>query len=122
MCKKVFTFCLVCSLLLILSACNLQGKKTGSAERNDVIIAVLTPEGAQVITDEEDLLIFDSTESLAELINFYKTALQDLYVQETGLNDTHKDVWIYSGLYERTNPITIEMRDNGERVRIYIIY
>ena len=122
MCKKVITLCLSCSLLLILSACNLQGKTNGSAERNEVLKAVLTPEGAQVITDEDDLLIFESSASLAELIDFYKTVLQDLYVQETGLNDSHEGIWIYSGLYERINPITIEMRDNGERVRIYIIY
>ena len=120
--RKVVTLCIVCSLLLILSACNGQGKPTGDTERNEVLITLLTPEGAQVITDEEDLLIFDSSESLTKLIDFYKAVLQDLYIQETGLNEAHKNVWIYSGLYERTNPITIEMRDNGERVRIYIIY
>jgi len=120
--KKFVTLCLVCTLLLILSACNGQGEPTGDAERNEVLIALLTPEGAQVITDEEDLLIFDSSASLTNLTDFYKAVLLELYVQETGLNDTHKNVWIYSGLYEGTNPITIEMRDNGERVRIYIIY
>ena len=48
--------------------------------------------------------------------------LFELSVEETGLNDRREGIWIYSGIYDRNKPITIEMRDNGESVRVYIIY
>jgi hypothetical protein len=105
-----------------LPACDGFGEPIRSAERNETLITLLTPEGAEVITNVEDLLILDSTQPLSELIHFYKTLLHELYAQETGLNDKHEGIWIYSGIYERTKPITIEMRDSGERVKIFIIY
>ena len=120
--KKMIILCLACLLLLILPACDGLDRSTQDTGRNDTLIDILTPEGAEVVTDVEDLLILDSLKPLSELIDFYKTVLVELYIQETGLNDSREGIWIYSGIFEGTKPITIEMRDSGESVRIYIIY
>ena len=120
--KKIIIVFLACSLLLILPACGGLDRSARDTGRNETLIAILTPEGAEVVTDVEDLLILDSLMPLSELIDFYKTVLVELYIQETGLNDSREGIWIYSGIFEGTKPITIEMRDNGESVRIYIIY
>ena len=120
--KKIIVIFLACSLLLILPACDGLDRSAQDTGRNDTLIDILTPEGAEVVTDVEDLLILDSLKPYSELIDFYKTVIVELYIQETGLNDSREGIWIYSGIFEGIKPITIEMRESGESVRIYIIY
>jgi len=120
--RKTVILCLVCLFMSALSGCDGFGKPAQSAQRNETLIALLTPEGAEVVTDVEDFIILESAKPLSDLVHFYRNILYELNVQETGLNDKIEGLWIYSGIYEETKPITIELRDNAERVRIYVIY
>ena len=119
--RRVILLCLACAMLITSAACGVL-QRPQDPDESGTLSSLLTPEGAVVITNLEDLLILDSTQTLPELIDFYKAVLRELYAQETGLNDRHDGVWIYSGIYEGVNPITIELRGGGENVRIYIIY
>ena len=119
--RKLILLCLACVFLSAFAACN-DLHDPQMANEDETLAALFTPDGAEVTTNIEDLLILDSTQSLTELIDFYKSVLSVLYVQETGLNDKRDGIWIYSGIYDGSKPITIEMRDGGEAVRVYIIY
>ena len=124
MCKKAGIICLICLMLVLLASCDdpqpaLQAQR---AQYGTILASLLTPEDSEIITSVEDLLILDSTQPFPDLIHFYITMLFELSVEETGLNDRREGIWIYSGIYDRNKPITIEMRDNGESIRVYIIY
>ena len=119
--KKTGIICLACLMIAMVASCD--GLEPSKDARHDsVLVSLLTPESSEVITSVEDLLILDCTLPLADLIRFYETILFDLGAEETGLNDKREGIWIYSGIYERTKPITIEMRDNVDSVRVYVIY
>ena len=126
MLKKSIALFLACSIFFLLPACSVHyegpAQAQGPGVHNGALASLLTPDGANVITDAEDLLILESAKQFPDLVLFYKTILTELYVEETGVNDIRAGIWIYSGIYDRTKPITIEMRDNIENVRVYIIY
>ena len=120
--KKAGLLCFICLMQLLLVSCDVSQEPAQDAQRNEVLVSLLRPEGAEIITNIEDLLILDSTKPFSDLIHFYKTILFELGVEETGLNDNREGIWIFSGIHEGAKPITIEMRGSGESVRIYIIY
>ena len=109
-------------MMLLLASCDESHDPAQDTQRDEVLVSLLTPEDAEIITNIEDLLIIDSAQPLSELIHFYDYILLELGAEETGLNDRREGIWIFSGIYDGTKPITIEMRDSGASVRIYIIY
>lgn len=122
MCKKIGTLFISFIMLLMLASCVEVHDPVQDVERNEVLVSLLTPQDAEIITNIEDLLILDSKRSLPELIDFYKFILFELGAEETGINDKREGIWIFSGIYDRTKPITIEMRDSIDHVRVYVIY
>lgn len=122
---KTAILVLICTAVFFSSSCDVMQGMHGLNQddtHKDVLTSLLTPEGAEIVTDIEDLLILDSTQPFADLIQFYKTILFELGAQETGINNKHEGIWIYSGLIEGVRPITVELRDGDNIIRIYIIY
>jgi len=136
--KRIIALFLSCAITCNATACTFlyetqESKEVQEEKKNETLVSLLIPESAEIITNLDDLLVLESTLPLQELIDFYRTVLFELQVSETGLNDNHEGIWIYSGIYDLSSdlhrlprhdgrkPITIELRED-EQVKIYIIY
>ena len=102
-------------LIVLFSAC------TAPQNQQDHFVSLLTPNEAEIILNTNDLLMLNSNKPLPELIEFYTEVLHTIGTKRTALKkDT--SIWVYSGIYNETNPITIEMRDDNDVIQIVIIY
>jgi hypothetical protein len=125
-------------MMLVFAACG--EKKERVSQVDETYAAIKTffiPDGAEIVTDEENILIINSTQPFFELIEFYENTCRKLVLHEAEINDTQDGIWIFSGIYHgfyihqrasgfengnRERYLYIELRDMGTSVEIEIIY
>jgi hypothetical protein len=132
----IFSFFML-GLLTFVGCANTEKVTPQADETHAAIKTFFVPEGAEITTDMENLLIIYSTQPFSELVEFYENACHELDLNEAEINDAQEGIWIFSGIYygfhihqratglndeSRERPLNIELRDKGGSVEIEIVY
>jgi len=93
-----------------------------SGARNEALVKIFTPDGAEVYTDVESELILKSEMSMPDMIAFCLAAADEIGAEQIEIDESRAGLWVYSGIYGENLTLTIDLRDDGNSVNMLITY